>query len=101
DPGKREAKEKLEAFYERILAGDVDGLDAVMEVASASTPDGQALDAQLQSPEAWELFARLFDRHLAERPGAERHAVWQATHAPLLRLLRTPVPAANVYHTLS
>ncbi len=101
EPERRAAYVELQAFFEKMLAGRDEGLDAVLDIATGRAPSALTLDHLLQSPEAWELFARLYEAHARERPFVDRFRAWQATHAPLLRLLRTDVPEAAIYHAVA
>jgi glycosyltransferase involved in cell wall biosynthesis len=101
-PVRREAFLKLEAFYERLLiSGDLEGEEEALHIAAGGGPAALGLDDLLASREAWDLFVRLYEAHAADRPYLECFRTWRAIHAPLLRALRAPVPAAHVYHAVS
>lgn len=101
-PERRAAFATLERFYDRLLGGgELSGADAAFEVAAGRGPHPLSIEDLLDSDDAFATFARVYEARAAERPFLEYHRTWRAVQAPIFRILRTPVPAAAIYHAIS
>ena len=102
---RRNAFDLLEAFYlllpERLRAREYARMDAAIEVLAGRGPLGLSVRDLLFSRESLDLCARLCERFAPAAPFGEVLRAVRSVHLPFLRLLRTELPAAALYHALS
>jgi glycosyltransferase involved in cell wall biosynthesis len=108
DSARGEAFLTVERFYHSVL-GSAARADApaagaavkagLLELAGLG-PGRLTPEDLLDSREAWDALLDLVDAYAPEAPLLDTFLAWQATHAPLLDLLRTRVPRAALYHAI-
>jgi polysaccharide biosynthesis protein PelF len=79
------------------------GLQDVAEISRLLSPHvgkaGRA--ALLNSPEAWEVLCRAYDREIPESSMLDYFWSWRALVGGLFAVMTAPLPRAAVYHTIS
>jgi glycosyltransferase involved in cell wall biosynthesis len=98
-----------EEFWELMSffhgAASPDRLDACLSVLAHVLRDPSftvvnAL-ALMESRRAWDKLTVLYERVAPDASFVDFYWTWRYTHLPLMRLMRTQLPSARVYHTLS
>ncbi len=103
-PPKRQAEqawEEVRALHERLGVGDTAHCSDIFRHLAGQNARGLTVADLFFSGESWEL---LVERYQARAPeSAFRDFFWtfRATHAPLFKLLETPLPPARLYHAPS
>ncbi|MCX7934789.1 MAG: GT4 family glycosyltransferase PelF [Planctomycetota bacterium] len=92
----------LAAFQEAVLKGEAANLVDVCRAVAEAKSDEHLIAALAHSRQAWEQISGLYKRYAPEGfPFLDFFWTHRFIYIPALRLLRTPLPAARVYHAAS
>ena len=100
DPYPRKTWRAIEEFHQRMKQGDVRGFPALL---GALAPGGNwpAMGDILNSPPVWEILARTYRASCPAQSFIDYFWTWRFMHLPLIKLLSTPPPRADLYHATS
>lgn len=103
-PVKRQAAQAwdaVRALHERLGAGDTAHSSDIFRHLTGQNPHGLTVADLFFSGESWELLVERYQQRAPESAFRDFFWTFRATHAPLFKLLETPLPPARLYHAPS
>lgn len=102
-PKRRTAREwaEIRTLHERLAAGETAHCGDIFRHLAGQNPHGLGPADLLFSGESWDLLVERYQQRAPESAFRDFFWTFRATHAPLFKLLETPLPPARLYHAPS